>query len=272
MKIKSNPKRNIMLLQLKDCQKGFLLISGVKEIFGNNKFNFAINLKALVNTVRSDVYSIPVFGTGEDKLDFEIDLSSFIVGEPIDVKNLEFGEKYDWHKVKVDVSDNVLSYYDSDYGDDEFFEDFFDDWLTCSKYEREYITKKIKDFLFREADSSEVNEIVLDRSNTIKNIKLLDSYVSNNCSYDLDDEDDEDDLPKEDSYSNNFDKYNFKDKKLLLELFEIKLDFINHYLLSSDNWQALSKATFLSIRDYMVERERYEILSKPAKFFASKKV
>ncbi len=266
MRIKSNPKRNIRLFQLKDCQKGFISVSDVIAISGDSESNFAINMKASVYTIKSDINTIPVFGTGDARLDFEIDLSSFVVGDIIDVKNLESGENYDWYKVKIDVLENVLSYDDSDYGDDEFFEDFYDDWLICSEYERKSLVKEIKDFLLREADSSEVNEILLDRTNTIKSIRLLGSDASNSYSYDSDSENDD---FRYNDYSDNFYNYNSKEKKLLLELFKIKLDFINTYLLSSDNWQSLPKSVFLSIRDYMVERERFEILFKPAKFFAN---
>ncbi len=264
MRIKSNPKRNIRLSELKDCQKGFLSISSVRAISGNKKFNFAINLNSLVYTVKSDSACIPVFGTGDNKLDFEIDLSSFIVDVVCEFKKLYTGEEYDWHKTKVDILDNVLPYDNSEHPDDEFFEDFYDDWLICSEYEKDSLLKEIKGFLKRDCDSSDVSDIVLDRKNVIKSM----SFCNSNNAQDYFGDDDEMDSDNLD-FRDNFYQYDSKEKQLLFELFEIKLDFINTYLLSSDNWQSLSKGTFLSIREYMIKKEQYEILVKPAKYFMS---
>lgn len=138
MRIKSNPKRNIKLFELKDCQKGFISFSDVKAISGIEKSNLAINLKALVHPLKSDKASIQVFGTGDGKLDFEIDLSVFIVDDVIDHNQLDSGEKYEWHKIKTVILDNVLPYDDSDF-DDEFFEDFYDHWIECNSFERKVL-------------------------------------------------------------------------------------------------------------------------------------
>lgn len=266
MRIKCNPKRNIKLFQLKDYQKGFISISGVKAIFGKKKINFAINLKSLVYTVKSDDVYIPVFGTGTARLDFEIDLSSVIVDEIVNFKNLDSGEEYDWHNIKVDIIDNILSYDNSDYGDDEYFEDYYDDWLICSEFEKNSLIEKINDFLQRDCESLDVSDIVLDRKNVIKMIKSL-----NLEKLQYDSEDDDDAAEKVD-FSDDFYQYGDKEKQLLTELLELKLDFINTYLLSSDDWQALSRGTFLSIKEYMISKERYEILVKPAKYFLGKNV
>lgn len=268
MRVKSFPKRNIRLYQLKDCQKGFISTLAVKAISWYKKFNLAINIKSLVSSVKSDDFCIPVFGTGDGKLDFEIDLSSFVINDDmINLKDLESGEEYDWHKTKVDVLENVLSYDDSEY-EDEYFEDFFDDWLVCSKFEKKSLIKQIEDFLQRDYESSDVSDIVLDRKNTIKMMRSLNSENVSDYSYDSEDDFDTDsDNP---DFSNDFYRYNSKERELLLGLFELKLDFINTYLLSGDNWRDLSKGTFLSIREYMIEKERYEILIRPAKYFSIK--
>lgn len=264
MRIKSNPKRNIRLIQLKDCQKGFISLFDVRAISGEEKFNFVINLQALVYTVKSDNICIPVFGTGDGNLDFEIDLSSFIVDKPIKFSDLKLESDQIWEKLKINIIDNVLSYDSSDFDEDELFDDFFDDWFLCADFEKEDLIKEVKDFLLRDCDSLDVNEIIVDRKNLIKKIRSLEKLNHSDQNYYHESDSDDDLGYKYDDFS----IYSFEERTNLLDLFNIKLEFINVYLLSGDRWQELPKSVFLAIRDYMVKIENYEILSKPSKYFA----
>ncbi|MBO8093835.1 MAG: hypothetical protein J7D60_11105, partial [Prosthecochloris sp.] len=149
MRIISNPRRNIRLSQLKDCRRGFISSSDVKAIKGNKRFNMAINLNALVYSVKSDNAFIPVFGTGEDKVQFEIDLSSFVIdeSESVDFESLKKDTKDDWYEIKADILDNVL-FDDLDF-EDESFENYFDDWIVFTKHERKELLIEIEEFLLK---------------------------------------------------------------------------------------------------------------------------
>ena len=270
MRIRSNPRRNIRLFELKDFQSGFISSDGVKGIKKYKGFNMAINLNSLVYTSKSDDSFLPVFGTGDLNVDFEIDLSSFVVDESklVDYKTLKEDKKAHWYPIRVDILDNVLSYDYSDF-DDESIEGYFDDWLSSSHFEKKDLLQKIKDFLLRDFDSMDVVEIVDERKNLIGDIRFLEESTNSiNLSFDYDQDDLEDDF--QDHFNPVFHSYSDSEKRKILDLLLIKLDFINNYLLSSDNWQSLSKGTFLSIKEYMIEKERYEILEIPTRYFAKK--
>jgi hypothetical protein len=223
MRIRSNPKCNIKLSQLRDCKKGFISLDDVRPIVGAKDFNFAINLNALVYTVKSQEVCIPVFGTGDGKLDFDVDLSVFVFDKSIDVKNLPSGDVYDWYQFKIDVLDNTLLVDDSDF-EDESFEDYFENWLIFSGEEKKNLIKEIKDFLLRDCDSMDVSEIIFERKETKNSIKKLEKLISAG-------ENDE----EYSYYQQEFDDYDLEEKRSLCQLFGLKLDFINTYLLSSDN-------------------------------------
>lgn len=86
------------------------------------------------------------------------------------------------------------------------------------------------------------------------------------------DSDDEDFADFNNYMDDAFHKYDEEEKLMLLELFEMKLNFVSIYLLSSDRWRELPEYVFFEIRDYMVSIENYEILFNPIKYFKINKV
>lgn len=242
MNVRKNPKQNIRLFELHYLERGYISIRDVRAI-EHREYNFAINLNATIYSRKSDKNCIPVVGTGDKKLDFEVDLSSFIVRYLSPYISLPKSKDFDWHLFEVGFDRNVLV----DYDDLRGVEYFIDEWLTSSEPEKADVAMELSFYLDDFYQKKNISYILGDRISLMSSISRLKDWKL--------------------GVQNEFSIYTKGEREAILELYYLQLDFINSFLMAKGRWKLLDKQTYLSIRDYWIKQEEYEILIEPSKYF-----